>query len=89
MLISFYRKDKLKKYLKLKELNKVNSIAILGLVCLAYYSKFIPIVSNGMYLFFTLLALLIAVIYSYKLNREFIFSLLDKIKNRKSHKENN
>lgn len=89
MLISFYRKDKLKKYLKLKELNKVNSIAILGLVCLAYYSKFIPIVSNGMYLFFSLFALLIAVVYSYKLNREFIFSFVDKIKNRRTRKTNN
>ena len=84
MLISIYRKHKLRKYLKLVELNKTNAIIVLVMICLAYYSKYMQIFPEFMYWIFTAIALTIAVLFGFSTNKEFIKGFINKLKSRKA-----
>lgn len=93
LIVYFYRKKKLKKYLKLKELKWQGPMLFLAIICLAYYSKYIPEVGNNSVLLWTInvISLLIAVLYSLLNNWKFIKGILSTIKekfNRKDIKEN-
>ena len=93
LIVYFYRKKKLKKYLKLKELKWQGPMLFLALICLAYYAKYIPGVGNNAVLLWTInvISLLIAVLYSLLNNWKFIKGIINTIKgkfNRKDIKEN-
>ena len=93
LIVYFYRKKKLKKYLKLKELKWQGPMLFLAIICLAYYAKYIPEVGNNPVLLWTInvISLLIAVLYSLLNNWKFIKGILSTIKekfNRKDIKEN-
>lgn len=89
IIISFYRKKKLADYIELRELDKKIPLVILCIICFAYYSKYIPIFADKFYYVFIITAILIAVSYSYLINRKFIFDLLNGIKNRATRKNKN
>ena len=93
LIVYFYRKKKLKKYLKLKELKWQGPMLFLALICLAYYAKYIPGVGNNTVLLWTInvISLVIAVLYSLLNNWKFIKGIINTIKgkfNRKDIKEN-
>ena len=93
LIVYFYRKKKLKKYLKLKELKWQGPMLFLAIICLAYYSKYIPEVGNNSVLLWTInvISLVIAVLYSLLNNWKFIKGIINTIKgkfNRKDIKEN-
>lgn len=82
LIVYFYRKKKLKKYIKLRELKWKGPMLFLGIICLAYYSKYIPGINNNQILIWTIniISLLIAVLYSFANNWKFIKSILGTIK---------
>ena len=82
LIVYFYRKKKLKKYLKLKELKWQGPLLFMLLICLAYYSKYIPAVENNLILLWTInvISLLIAISYSLLNNWKFIKGILGTIK---------
>ena len=93
LIVYFYRKKKLKKYLKLKELKWQGPTLFLAIICLAYYAKYIPRVGNNPVLLWTInvISLVIAVLYSLLNNWKFIKGIINTIKgkfNRKDIKEN-
>ena len=93
LIVYFYRKKKLKKYLKLKELKWQGPMLFLAIICLAYYAKYIPGVGNNAVLLWTInvISLVIAVLYSLLNNWKFIKGIINTIKgkfNRKDIKEN-
>ena len=93
LIVYFYRKKKLKKYLKLKELKWQGPMLFLAIICLAYYAKYIPEVGNTPVLLWTInvISLVIAVLYSLLNNWKFIKGIINTIKgkfNRKDIKEN-
>ena len=82
LIVYFYRKKKLKKYLKLKELKWQGPMLFLAIICLAYYAKYIPGVGNNPVLLWTInvISLLIAVLYSLLNNWKFIKGIVTTIK---------
>mgnify|MGYP001852237556 FL=1 len=93
LIVYFYRKKKLKKYLKLKELKWQGPMLFLAIICLAYYAKYIPVIGNNPVLLWTInvISLVIAVLYSLLNNWKFIKGIINTIKgkfNRKDIKEN-
>ncbi len=87
ILICVYRKKKLIRFLKLEEMNKSNPIIILFVICFSYYTKFIPFLSNAFYWIISAVALILAIIYSFIINRDFINVFIKKLKNRIPQKE--
>lgn len=80
LIVYFYRKKKLKKYIKLKELKWQGPTIMLIIVCLCYYTKYIegfPIVA---YWILNTISLLLAVAYSIANNFTIVKSLIDKTK---------
>ena len=88
LLVYFYRRKKLKKYLKLKELKWKGPMLFLAIICLAYYAKYIPGISGNTALIWiiNIISLLIAILYSLANNWKFIKGVLgvfgEKIKRR-------
>ena len=91
LIVYFYRKKKLKKYLKLKELKWQGPMLFLALICLAYYAKYIPGVGNNTVLLWTInvISLLIAVLYSLLNNWKFIKGIVNTIKGKFSRANEN
>ena len=91
LIVYFYRKKKLKKYLKLKELKWQGPMLFLAIICLAYYSKYIPEVGNNPVLLWTInvISLLIAVLYSLLNNWKFIKGIVTTIKGKFSRANEN
>ena len=91
LIVYFYRKKKLKKYLKLKELKWQGPMLLLSLICLAYYAKYIPGVGNNTVLLWTInvISLLIAVLYSLLNNWKFIKGIVNTIKGKFSRANEN
>ncbi len=83
LIIYFYRKNKLKKYIKLKELKFVGPFIIMLIICLAYYTKYIAFIPNIVYWIFNVISLLIAITYSIINNLNLIKPILIKIKSKK------
>lgn len=84
IIVYYYRKIKLKKYVRLNEINPFGPALVLTLICLAYYTKYMPFISDLWYWLLNILALLIAVLYSFFMNKTFLNDLLNKLKGRKS-----
>ena len=91
LIVYFYRKKKLKKYLKLKELKWQGPMLFLAIICLAYYAKYIPGVGNNPVLILTInvISLLIAVLYSLLNNWKFIKGIVTTIKGKFSRANEN
>ena len=91
LIVYFYRKKKLKKYLKLKELKCQGPMLFLSLICLAYYAKYIPGVGNNTVLLWIInvISLLIAVLYSLLNNWKFIKGIVNTIKGKFSRANEN
>ena len=91
LIVYFYRKKKLKKYLKLKELKWQGPMLFLAIICLAYYAKYIPGVGNNPVLIWTInvISLLIAVLYSLLNNWKFIKGIINTIKGKFSRANEN
>ena len=81
LIVYFYRKIKLRRYIKLKELKWQGPTLILIIVCVIYYTKYItmPIL---LYWILNSLSLIIAFAYSIAINYNFIKRFILKIKNR-------
>ena len=91
LIVYFYRKKKLKKYLKLKELKWQGPMLFLAIICLAYYAKYIPGVGNNTVLLWTInvISLVIAVLYSLLNNWKFIKGIVNTIKGKFSRANEN
>ena len=91
LIVYFYRKKKLKKYLKLKELKWQGPMLFLAIICLAYYAKYIPGVGKNPVLLWTInvISLLIAVLYSLLNNWKFIKGIVTTIKGKFSRANEN
>ena len=83
LIIYYYRKNKLKKYIKLKELKFIGPCIIMIIVCIAYYTKYITFIPNIVYWILNAISLLIAITYSIVNNLNLIRPILNKIKSRK------
>ena len=68
LIVYFYRKQKLKKYMDLKELKWAGPAIITTFICLCYYLRYIPGVSNVTYWIFNVISLLVAISYSIAIN---------------------
>lgn len=89
LIVYFYRKKKLKKYLKLKELKWQGPMLFLAIICLAYYAKYIPAIGNNAVILWSInvISLIIAVLYSLLNNWKFIKGIIVTVKS-KFHKKN-
>ena len=88
LIVYFYRKKKLRKYLKLRELKWQGPLLFLAIICLAYYAKYIPGIAQNQILIWTIniFSLVIAVLYSLANNYKFIKGILGAIKGRINRK---
>ena len=83
LIVYFYRKQKLKKYMALKELKWAGPAIITTFICLCYYLRYIPGVSNVTYWIFNVISLLVAISYSIAINYGNIQIILNKVKTHK------
>ena len=83
LIVYFYRKQKLKKYMDLKELKWAGPAIITTFICLCYYLRYIPGVSNVTYWIFNVISLLVAISYSIAINYGNIQIILNKVKTHK------
>ena len=81
LIVYFYRKIKLKKYIKLIELKWIGPTIVMAIVCLAYYTKYMPGVSNTAYWILNSVSLIIAIAYSIANNYKFLLGIKIKIRN--------
>ena len=89
LLIYYYRRAKLREFLKLKELNMTGPVVVMLIVCFAYYTKFIPGISNTWYWIINIVSLIIAIFYSYMINKKNIKIIVNKTKARFSKGKEN
>jgi len=82
IIIYYYRRQRLKRFLKLKELTVFGPIIMMTIICFAYYSKYIPGISNAGYWIINVISLIIAITYSYAINKKNITVIIGKLKNR-------
>ena len=82
LIVYFYRKKKLKKYIKLRELKWKGPMLFLSIILLAYYAKYIPVISENVIAIWSInvISLIIAILYSLANNWKFISSILGAIK---------
>jgi len=80
LIVYFYRRKKLKKYIKLKELKWQGPTIIMIIVCLCYYTKYIEGVPTALYWILNVISLVIAVGYSIANNYNIVKSLISKTK---------
>ena len=68
--------------MKLRELKWKGPMVFLAIICIAYYAKYIPSISNNMLLIWSIniISLLIAVLYSLANNWKFIKGIVETIK---------
>ena len=74
LIVYFYRKKKLRRYIKLRELKWQGPMLFLTIICLAYYAKYVPVIGEKTILLWgiNILSLLIAILYSLANNWKFI-----------------
>ena len=84
LIVYFYRKRKLRKYIKLRELKWQGPMLFLIIICLAYYAKYIPAIGKNIILVWiiNIISLLIAIAYSVLNNWKFIKGITTAIKNK-------
>lgn len=81
LIVYFYRRKKLKKYIKLKELKWQGPTIIMIIVCLCYYTKYIEGVPTAVYWILNVISLAIAVSYSIANNYSIVKGIINKTKN--------
>lgn len=81
LIVYFYRKKKLRRYIKLRELKWKGPMLFLTIICFAYYSKYIPGINNNPTVIWiiNIISLIIAILYSLANNWYFIKSILGTI----------
>lgn len=82
LIIYYYRRARIQKYIKLKELKWQGPLLLMIIVCSAYYTKYIPNINTIAYWGINVISLALAVAYSVANNYNFIKSGLKKIKNK-------
>ena len=82
LIVFSYRKMKLKKYIKLKELKWVGPTIILSIICLSYYTKYMKFVPSPIYWILNIVSLLLAITYSISNNYKLIKPIIAKLKNK-------
>ena len=80
VIVYLYRREKLKKYIKIKEIKWQGPAVILTLICLAYYSKFMPFIPTAAYWIINVISLGIAVAYSVANNYRIVKTVTIKVK---------
>ena len=78
IIIYYYRKYKLRKLIKLKELNMIGPGIILLIVCFVYYLKYIPNVAFNVYYCVNFVVLVLVAIYSIAVNKKIFVKILGK-----------
>ena len=78
IIIYYYRKYKLRKLIKLKELNMIGPGIILLIVCFVYYLKYIPNVAFSVYYCVNFVVLVLVAIYSIAVNKKICVKSLGK-----------
>ena len=78
IIIYYYRKYKLRKLIKLKELNMIGPGIILLIVCFVYYLKYIPNVVFSVYYCVNFVVLVLVAIYSIAVNKKIFVKILGK-----------
>lgn len=78
IIIYYYRKYKLRKLIKLKELNMIGPGIILVIVCFVYYLKYIPNVAFSVYYCVNFVVLVLVAIYSIAVNKKIFVKILGK-----------
>lgn len=79
VLIYFYRKNKLKQYMKLKEVKWLGPTIVMTLVVIGYYLRDVFHASNVVYYVFNTFTLILAVSYSIANNYRFMKSIMNKV----------
>lgn len=87
LIVYFYRKIKLKKYMKIKEVKLLGPILILTLVCIVYYTKYFIEMQDIVYLLINAVALLISIAYSIAINYKYLQSIIIKIREKVNTKK--
>ena len=83
IIIYYYRKYKLKKYIKLIELKWLGPVIVLSIICFTYYTKYMSFIPNIVYWLLNTVSLIIAITYSISNNYGLIRPIINKLK--KSH----
>lgn len=89
LIVYYYRKDKLKKHIKLKELKNLGPTIMIFIVCIAYYTKYIPKFPKALYWIINVISLLLAIVYSVAINKNNLQLVVEKLKSKIKSKENN
>lgn len=80
LIVYYYRKNKLKKYIKLKELKTLGPTLIMMFVCYAYYTKYL--LPMPLHWTISIVSLIIAVAYSVANNYKIIKPIVSRIKSK-------
>lgn len=80
LIVYYYRRYKLKEYIKLKEPKMFGPSIIMAFVCVTYYFKYIPKISTALYWVSSVIALTISIIYSILLNYKALIKIKMKLK---------
>jgi len=83
VIVYYYRKYKLKRYMKLKELQLLGPVTMMIIVCLAYYTKYITGIPMAIYWVINIISFALAILYSIAINKKIIVTLVDKIKSKR------
>ena len=86
LIVYYYRRYKLKEYIKLKEPKMLGPSLIMAFICIVYYIKYIPNISNVLYWVLSVVALTISIIYSILLNYKALTKIKIKLKEKIKHK---
>ena len=80
LIVYFYRKKKIEKYIKLKEVKWVGPTIILAFVCICYYLRYIQNIPNILYWILNIISLIVAISYSIAINYNIVSKILLKLK---------
>ncbi len=86
LIIYYYRKNKLRKYIRLKELRFTGPLIILAIICFCYYTKFMKFIPTPLYWILNIISLVIAILYSMANNYNLVKALTNRFKNKKVNK---
>lgn len=81
LIVYFYRRKKLRKYIKLKELKWQGPTIMMIIVCICYYTKYINGMPIVIYWILNVISLILAVSYSIANNFTVVKALVGKTKN--------
>ncbi len=80
LIVYFYRRKKIRKYIKLKEVKWLGPTVVLTIVCVCYYLRYIPGIPNTLYWVLNIISLLIAIAYSVAINYNIVVKISSRLK---------